>query len=404
VYLDPDDPDEMIYSAPPPLDAAYYTALSERIPFTVSSLVKIAKASDPRTSSFVVNPDSKGNLFIRGLVDQGNRYHEFVNFDADQAPERLGLIQASIIGIGHVVAYDGYARIAELNVDMLIRESHDVLRYGPVRDKLKESIEKFIDTVMQEQRRGIERTDAWRNRLSEEWIATICRLLLRIRNYRHGGALLITPDKTWTGLNLKYQISYTRLRKALRHRADFLIKRSSALNRLVDSMTPESEMTSYGDYMTISYGSFIEQHDAEEHFRASSSELDGAIWFVSLLSRVDGLVLLSTDLDVRGFGVEILNDQAPLRVVRSTTATATERSLQPVDYQHFGTRHRSMMRYCYSVPESIGFVVSQDGDVRVMTRVNEELIVWDSIRLQVDDFIRARSSEAIATVRSSPAA
>ena len=37
----------------------------------------------------------------------------------------------------------------------------------------------------------------------------------------------------------------------------------------------------------------------------SRSEIDGSIWFVSLLSRVDGLVLLYPDLSLHGFGVEI---------------------------------------------------------------------------------------------------
>lgn len=49
-----------------------------------------------------------------------------------------------------------------------------------------------------------------------------------------------------------------------------------------------------------------------------------------------------------------------------------------------------MIRYCFQVPGSVGFVVSQDGDVRVMTRVGDDLVYWDSIRLQYDEFVRQR--------------
>jgi hypothetical protein len=46
-----------------------------------------------------------------------------------------------------------------------------------------------------------------------------------------------------------------------------------------------------------------------------------------------------------------------------------------------------MMRYCYAVPGSVGFVISQDGEIRAMTRVGDDLVFWDSIRLQFDQFI-----------------
>jgi hypothetical protein len=46
-----------------------------------------------------------------------------------------------------------------------------------------------------------------------------------------------------------------------------------------------------------------------------------------------------------------------------------------------------MMRYCYAVPGSVGFVISQDGEIRAMTRVGDDLVFWDSIRPQFDQFI-----------------
>jgi hypothetical protein len=44
---------------------------------------------------------------VLGFIDQGNRYHDFVNHDLDSAPERPGIFQASVIVIGHLVAYSG---------------------------------------------------------------------------------------------------------------------------------------------------------------------------------------------------------------------------------------------------------------------------------------------------------
>ena len=42
-----------------------------------------------------------------------------------------------------------------------------------------------------------------------------------------------------------------------------------------------------------------------------------------------------------------------------------------------------MMRYCYSNPGSIGFVISQDGDVRAITRLGSRLVLWENIDVQL---------------------
>jgi hypothetical protein len=117
------------------------------------------------------------------------------------------------------------------------------------------------------------------------------------------------------------------------------------------------------------------------------NELGGAIWFISLLTRVDGLVLLNQNLEVQGFGVEITVGEEPSEIYAAGDAWASEWLLRKVDYQHYGTRHRSMMRYCAKFPGSVGFVISQDGDVRVMTKVDERLVVWENIQLQLPKFV-----------------
>jgi hypothetical protein len=380
VYIDPDNPDPK-----PPRrivkDRWNYVSLGERILFNASSLVKIAKASDPRTSSFAVYHDKNQKLFIWGLVDQGNRYHEFINFDNDAGPERPGLFQASILGVGHLVAYYRYDRIAELHVNKLILESHDVLRRGPISELLKPGIGRFVKSVARELNTIVETLNPeWVHSMYDDWIKTICRLLLRMRNYHHGGSLLFTPDSVHEGLSIKYQLRYNRLHRALQHIG--IHRNELNVNEDMIFQIMESE-----DAETIPLDTYLGSSIAGDELHDSSSELDGAIWFVSLLSKVDGLVLLTFDLEVIGFGVEILKQSPPPRVLRSITASATGQSLRPADYLSLGTRHRSMMRYCYAVPGSLGFVVSQDGDIRVMTRIRDDLVFWDSIRLQLDQFI-----------------
>jgi tryptophan synthase alpha subunit len=41
-----------------------------------------------------------------------------------------------------------------------------------------------------------------------------------------------------------------------------------------------------------------------------------------------------------------------------------------------GTRHRSVYRLCAVEPEAIGFVISQDSQVRMIANVDDSVIVW----------------------------
>ncbi len=49
-----------------------------------------------------------------------------------------------------------------------------------------------------------------------------------------------------------------------------------------------------------------------------------------------------------------------------------------------------MLRYCDANPESVGFVVSQDGDVRAIGKFDDRLLMWENVQAQ--SFLNARLS------------
>jgi hypothetical protein len=102
---------------------------------------------------------------------------------------------------------------------------------------------------------------------------------------------------------------------------------------------------------------------------------------------VDGLVVMDRNLAVRGYGVEITNAEEPESLYIASDRMASPAKLRPALYNHYGTRHRSMMRYCFQNPGSVGFVVSQDGEVRVITKVGESLVMWENIKLKYYSYV-----------------
>lgn len=383
VYLDPERPDPK----PPKTlvhDRWRCIHLFPPIPLNSANFAKVAPASDPRTSAFAVYHDVGGKLMVWGLVDQGNSYHDYVNFESESGPERPGLFQASITGTGHLTAYIGYEKIAELRLNKLVRTAIDIFRSGKVKSALEAGIRSHLDSLAAGWPDEFpDDTEDWRSVVTDTWLTVLRRLLLRVQNIRHGGAFLITPFQANQGLLVKHKISYDRLRTALQRYAV-----ATAEQGISDEIIRTDYMEKDVEDMPV--GLHVDEVIAGYDLEEIRTELLGVVWFISLLTRVDGLVLLTPNLEVQGFGVEITEAEEPSEIYAATDSWGTESFLRKLDYQQYGTRHRSMMRYCAKYPGSVGFVISQDGDVRVMTRVEGRLIIWENIQLQLPKFVGRR--------------
>lgn len=382
-YLDPEHPDP---NPPefPPKDRWSCTRLRSPVAWDMATLVKLSQATDPRGSSLALYL-VEGSLQVWGIIDQQNRYHDFVNQDTDRGPERPGLFQAHIEGPGQISVSVDYARLAELRIDTLVPRSLDVLGGGPVRRALTAGIDAHVGEVrarLAEDEYSLD--DEGQDLLARHWIGALSRVLLRVQNYRHGGAVLITPLADDRVLRIKYRLPYTRLRQALTNRGVAAVASAIVDDEIVNEfMEPDREEMP----VFLHVESSIQQSDLDE----AASEVGGATRFVSLLTRVDGVVLLSPRLEVMGFGTEITADRPPRSLRISATRDARPRDLRPGDYEHYGTRHRSMMRYCAADRRAVGFVVSQDGDVRALASVRDDVVMWERVRLQVEQD-RSRSA------------
>ncbi len=389
VYLDPKNPDSGLN--PDPTESRinhhphdHWSVIPFGIPLdcSIANIVLTAVATDPNSSSLVVSPNRRGTLKIWGLIDQLNRYHDFTRHEFEGSPEMPGIFQASILDVGHVCATRDHKKIGELKDDALIRRSQDVLRRGPIRERLESSIELYVNAVAKECsfEESVE-IDHWRSSLENDWIGALCRLLLRTRDFRHGGAYLITPSRSRRNLRINHRIHYDRLQKALIHRGVHRVLR--------DQFGEQIETSLQGEDGVVSPDLHRGWTAAGVGVSESDSEIDGALRFISNLSRVDGLVLMDPNLVVHGFRTEITLHAALKDVYISAGPHATEKSLRKLDIYQFGMRHRSMMRYCARKPGSIGFVISQEGVVRCITKLEDRLVLWENLRLQPVDFVDA---------------
>jgi hypothetical protein len=364
-----------------------YVAFKDLIPFDIRNLVKLSQAAPPWASCVAVCGNNH-QLFICGLFDQEVHHRNSLNHEEGDRFGRPGLFQIEITGVGSLAIHDNWQLIATLNQNNLVRTFHDVLRTGPVAKALANLSSKQQATVRQLLKDNDVPAPKWRwqSELAELWMRTLSRILLNIKRSGHGGALLLTPQQPTRDLKIKYEITYPKLDTVLpEHIAGETreeVTREIIDEQFLDALKDEMPTDLY-------LAEAISAGDKEDAIKA---EL-GCVNFIASLTRVDGCVLLSSGLNVRGFGVEITCRKNPPIVFTAGDERASNTKLRQLDFSHFGTRHRSMMRYCYSNLGSVGFVISQDGDVRAIMRIGKKLVLWENVRLQDVEIVKYRVAQ-----------
>jgi len=352
VYIDPDRVEHKD-------DASWQVfAFAERFLFTLPNLTKLAAASDPRNSSIAVFHGPDGTVFIWGLIDQRDPAYRVLRREvSSRTHDACGIFEASIEGPANIFVHSGHELIGELNIGSLRKGANyiDVFRSGPVSEICDVGIRSIAARLSPHM------TDPQTNEIlsstRQSFVSAVCTVVLRLQTFRHGGAFLIRKPMD-DHLKIRYPMKYNRLTKTLEQ---CVLQRTLQRAPSVDLATFNSNVSTIG----------------------CDEVLDSAIWFVAVLSRVDGLVVMDEELGVEGFGAIIRCQTVPpkVSVFRSHQAEVNLEALEPLDYDHLGTRHQSMMRYCFEHRGTVGFVVSEDGDARAMSCVEDRLIVWENIKL-----------------------
>jgi hypothetical protein len=374
-WIDPANPDP---NPPAELPSDRWTTvpLSAQIPVTPGSLVQLADVADPRTTSFAVHaPDNELPIFMWGVVDEGRRSNGLGHSGPHSGEDRPGLFQASAVGIGHLSVSIGDEVVARLHVDRIFGGSGlDPLSTGPVFGVLEHGRARFVDGVRQAVSPEVfDARNHWEENARAQWTTTLGTLLLRIRRTQQGGSVLITPDTSFTGLDVIYGLSYPRLTSSLQR---------SAAARIEETRASDSTWEAIQRYEpTIDVETYMDEGIARNEREEAESEMENALGFIASLSRVDGVVVMTPDLSVRGFGAAVTVGDELEAVFSAEDEFGGPFRRERRSPAEFGARHRSVMSYCNAVPGSVGFVLSPDGDVCCVTKVDEVLVAWSGIRL-----------------------
>jgi hypothetical protein len=248
-----------------------------------------------------------------------------------------------------------------------------MLRQGPVGRYLAEHARLLVEQVVEELGADFGSADATtRREIDATYVTFLEGILACMREFNHGGALLLVPDDWGVGdprveerLLIKFPTAATSTWEVLKE----YLRRLNISLRATDTATRADQVPR----------EFILEYMVTRHQRQISEDVvrDRASLLASL-TRVDGCVVLTRRLDLLGFGAEIIWPAPDLEEAFLAQDVEAHETV-PISIHHFGTRHRSAFRFCQSDEQVLAIVLSSDGDVRVARWLGDRVVIWHGL-------------------------
>ena len=300
------------------LDAYIYAhrlSLEKPIPFSVDGLHKLAPAINPSMSYLCIDTSRKPFL-VTGIIASYTAWEKMSMGEKSDGNRMPMVPNIYVKGPGELEGCFGEKPIVGYSFGKCVISRSDVFFTGYVADELKN---------------GSDVPD-------DERCHFLSRVLWQVDGYAHGGSILIVPSEEASTkyLDIKYKLPCKYLYEEEKSMID------------ISEKAREKELDSYSD-------------------------------FIAKLTTVDGAVVLSKNLDLIGFGAEILTDkmvkrEPPMMFLKNDNTVDTTKR-----FNDNGTRHRSGYRFAHSVENSVVIVCSQDGTVKACTKNGENVVVYNNV-------------------------
>jgi hypothetical protein len=311
------------------------------LPLNVRQLTKLAPACNTIQGIIGIHAGTNDRLEIWGLLNNGSSQWRLRQGKSTSCSS-FSMVSVRVNGPGDLCLEVGPERIVRFHDGVKTNDGLPVLfEDGPILRRL------LLHKV----------------ELATQW------LVRGVLEMRHGGTIFLIPPAT----RLIPGQSSTRTVKRIddlceiKYRfdkyVDLIPKR---LSRCLDYQQAQSEREKRsieGDpSFSLSAAQLGSPPPGELEARI---ELEDAVEMVFGLTAVDGALILTTNLEVIGFGavVKEIHDAPP--IYKSIDVRGEQ--LETFDLKGLGTRHRSAACFCYKYPGTLAFVASQDGALSCMT-------------------------------------
>lgn len=336
----------------------------EPVSYTAHNLRKLAAAAGYYRALLAVNRESSDELRVWGMIVTGTKWVDHVEggrLDGSPLPMNLAV---QILAPGHIVAVAGYTRVLESNGGHLLTDGFDPFNSQWFPRRFEAFRRSLLDGIGAPRRNGMD------CQICDEFVNDVARRVVRrvlrlVRMRGHGGMLVFLPDNAsespvpdeWFRFRVRFQPD------------DSTFRFPRLMLKLIKRVAVIAETQGLA---VVTLNDYFQMLDAD---LANIDE--GLIEFSHLLANlmsVDGSLVLDHSFRLIGFGGEILCNSHVSSIHRALDLEAEETTVERADSS--GTRHRSAYRLVKGMNEASAIVVSQDGDVRFVARLNQKVTYW----------------------------
>ena len=318
----------------------------ESIPLTVDSLSKVAMAFDPRFTSFVVTPIDEnkkryeiwGAMFFNTLPNYFDNVLEGIDGEMYRRPN---VFMLTSVTPGSLIISKGDTQIGRFVAGKFIKATP-----SPFYPKAMGNF--LFNKIKRDSRSKVDDQAYWKI-----FVYSLDYLLSEISSRSHGGSVLIVPDQKLPFYRDYYNAKYT-------------FRESLEIHELILESISMVDATETAAMKRLGYNRKI-----SERLRV-----------LAQLAAVDGALIMDGTFRVISFGVTLKAPKWKGKVFEGPDGNSGGNTI--FEHQLLGTRHNSMIDFIGKCPDSIGFVISQDGPIRGLVRKNmKKMYCWPDCRVSM---------------------
>lgn len=332
---------------------------------TANEIKRLSPAASFFHSAIGIWPERDRGLRIWGILNTGPRWLNLVAGGRKPIGSELPFPIIHVRDPGWLLFYHGYQLMAEWRG----REFHgpriDVFQSRLLIDRFAKLRYQLVEELSDDCLPPTLKLDSYADLSHLISIQFLKRVINLVRTSGHGGTLIYLPegdegiDMSTRWIDCKYTAEPDESGLRFQHLLQLIVRRVGELCL---------ENSSVDDAWQV----FRNSRDPElDRLEEAFFELAR---FFSDLMQVDGALVVDQRMFVIGFAGEIRVDRNVLLVSQALDLDGTD--LTPWNVQGDGTRHRSVYRLCSVEPSVIGFVISQDSQVRMIANVDDSVIFW----------------------------
>ena len=357
-------PTEFTTSDGPP-DGVHAIRFSTPHPLTANEIKRLSPAASFFHSVIAIWPDRDRGFRIWGILNTGPRWLNLVAGGRKSSGNEIAHPLIHVRDPGWLLFYHGYHLLAEWRGTEFHGPRLDVFQIRLLNERFAGFRLKMVEELSDDClpcNLCLNTYAELSHLISLQFVKRVTNL---VRTSGHGGSMVMLPfgDEEAELAARWIDCKYTSEQDGAGLRFRNLLQ--SIISRVGHLSAPDATLEEAWDI-------FRHSKDAElDHLEEAFFEL--ARLFSDLM-QVDGALVVDQRMCILGFGGEIRVDRNVLQVSQALDLDGAQ--LTDWNVQGDGTRHRSVYRLCSVEPKVIGFVISQDSQVRLIANVDDSVIFW----------------------------